>query len=1308
MNSLFSIFSQSSTYCSKQYKPIPHFNTIEEGVQSVNQLLQKKILCHHDVTHLTEAYQKIDQLESEANIIPDQNSYTILLKLTQKIEAMRDMNQISAEEIITAHHLQKFKENFIVQRCTALLTSMTLTLEKIQAIATHLPFCDSPGVFNKDVKALIGSDYSADIQAILKTKKDQFYKYQKIEKRQARLQQLKIQDPSNYPPYLEKVLNGGFLYLYDYLMAMKNLPTQKERDAAVKKLSFSSFTQIILEFREAITLEMKKIIPSDSKNIVFLLGDADSEKSTIFYFLQNNQSIFSGNDYSLFACRNNIFGHYKKPLCTFFPNITVVDSNFVLVDFPRFTNTYGQVISLAIEITLRTVVEKYSPKMLLLTPITEVGVTQAKLLSEYVKKILGTLDHCILGLTKYSQDSDFIAIKNIEKKQKEASLPSQEELSLEKDIKDLSPLMQSSLIIQNIIHNKKTQLEMLQQARHSFSISTLSNIEETRKFSQALQVKEDHIKIQTEIQHLISFQDHTDQNNLNKLIEIIGLLAKVSFSPAYVTLASSDKDLIATLFKNSLEEIVRLKNNSTSSLNSAYSHEAIPQDQLLKNIKLFKQNILNSSLINAILSTSYPKIGEFFHLKEINPALVQKYDKKLITDCINDYIDVVIYHLLIIEKGIQEISKEQDQEIEHAYFSFRDYILTLLKGIPQDEDCIKREQAWILLKHEHQKRLEKKKARSPQWMEASLLIPYGIFNIFKEINLDQKNIENNSHELSQKIQKSKEAIQILKEIEHIVKRQDELIQVFASHPLSLDSISSLRESIENQIAQVKIAYGEEEWEERIVFLTDQLEAEFSSIRPGSSLGENILYALISKQVSWENLPPYFNEATFLALIYASITSQNNYQDTLCKLIPGWKASSYKDLHVSNLTSFFHISSVTKEEYTSLLNKEHKLFDKSNRSPTSRLLLGDAIYRLWKKFSLTNENEKLLSFNDAKDRANILDAVRKNAWILEYSKKWLHTNKEFILSAIEANEEAFRFAEDALKNNREFILAAVQKNGMALKYISDTLKNDEELVLIAINQNECALEHASGALRNSSKFMLTVMEKNGPALQYASEALKNDREFIMAVMKQRRSRNVYSGWALRYVSKTLKNDREVVLAAVKRDGSTLLHASEALKNDREIVLAAVNEDGCSLHYASEGLKNDREVALTALRKDEHAFEYVSNTLKNDREFIIAAMKKNGYTLRYVSEIFRSDREVVLAAIMQNEHTLQYANETLKNDREVALIAVRKNGCALQYVSNTLKNDREIVLIAVKQDGWALRCVGEGLKNDKEVISAANRQ
>ncbi|MGR3912776.1 MAG: DUF4116 domain-containing protein, partial [Candidatus Rhabdochlamydia sp.] len=1116
MNSLFSFFSQPSKYCSKQYDPISHFSTIEEGVHSVNKLLQKKILCHHDVIHLTEAYQKIDQLESEANIIPDQNSYTILLKLIQKIDAMRDMSQISAEEIITVHHLQQFKEIFISQRCKDLLTSMKLTLEKIQAIATHLPFCDSPEVFNKDVKALIGSDYPADIQAILKTKEDQFYKYQEIQKRQARLQQLKNQDSSSYPPYLEKILNGGFLHLYDHLMAMKNLSTQKERDVAVKKLSFSSFTQIILEFREAITLEMKKMIPADSKNIVFLLGDADSEKSTIFYFLQHKQSIFSGKGYSLFTCQNNIFGHYTQPLCTFFPNITVVDSNFVLVDFPRFTNTHGPIISLAIEITLRTVVEKYSPKMLLLTPITEVGITQAKLLSEYIKKTLGALDHCILGLTKYSQDSDFIAIKNIEKKQKEASLPSQEELSLEKDIKDLSPLMHSSLIIQSMIHNKKTQLEMLQQARHSFSIRTLSDIEETRKFSQALQIKEDHIKIQTEIQHLISFQDHTDQNNLNKLIEIIGLLAKVSFSPAYVTLASSDKDLITTLFKNSLEEIVRLKNNSISSLNPAYSHEAIPQDQLLKNIKLFKQNILNSSLINAILLPSYPEIGEFFHLKEINPALVQKYDKKLITDCINDYIDVVIYHLLIIEKGIQEISKEQDQEIEHAYFSFRDYILTLLKGIPQDEDCIKREQAWILLKHEHQKRLEKKKARSPQWMEASLLIPYGIFNIFKEINLDQKNIENNFHELSQKIQKSKEAIQILKEIEHIVKRQDELIQVFASHPLSLDSISSLRESIENQITQVKLAYGEEEWEERILFLTDQLKAEFSSIRPSSSLGENILYALISKQVSWENLPPYFNEVTFLALIYASITSQNNYQDTLCKLIPGWRASSYKDLHVSNLTSFFHISSVTKEEYTSLLNKEQKLFDKSNRSPTSRLLLGDAIYRLWKKSSLTNENEKLMSFNDAKDRANILDAIWKNAWILEYSKRWLRIDRGFILSAIEVNEEAFRFAEDVLKDDREFILAAIQKNGMVLKYTSDTLKNDEEVVLIAIKQNRCALEHASRALKNDRELILAAVTQNVSALQYASETLKNDRELILAAVTQNVS-------ALQYASERLKND-----------------------------------------------------------------------------------------------------------------------------------------------------------------------------------------
>ncbi|CAM0117894.1 DUF4116 domain-containing protein [Rhabdochlamydiaceae symbiont of Dictyostelium giganteum] len=1376
MNPTSPFFPLQRVYCSKQDTSLSSFHTIEEGVQVITHLLEKNILCSHDVIDLSQAYQMIDQLEKKANAITEKDSNTALDKIVQKIHAMRE--NTSVEQIITAYHLQKFDVYPINQAFTFLFPAMNVTLEKVKDIATHLPFCNSEDHFDADIRALIGEAPSADATAILQGKKDLFYRH-------TELKRLRKKDPVRYPPYLDEILDGGFFYLYDHLIAMKKLSPEMDRKTVVEQLPFSSFAKIILEFREAVLTKMEKMIPSESNNIVFLLGDTRSGKSTTLCYLRRDPMELDGTNYQSSIDQNRLIGHNSETSCTLFPNVAT-DPDIVLIDFPGFVDTHGKVISLAIELTLRALVKKYSPKIMLLTSITDDngGFKSANELGNRVKRILGNLDNCILGLTKYSKDPDFIEIKNIEKRQREElSRPSQEELNLETEIKTLSPLVQSLPLLQNKINEKKDKLIELQQARLSLSMNALPDTEEKSKHLENLRKKEETFKRQIGIGKLISLADLTDQVELEKIFQILKSQKRVTFAQVDKTLDLEHKDLIGILFNrdfNCFIDPIEKENSSPSSSpvssNISTSGETIAnsikssnplsssistsEDAIVKNIKTFEQNILEMSLINTMLSDSHPEIGKFFHLDEMDPAIVRKYDKAVITACIKGYIGEVISDSLVNEGIITQYLK-QSKAIDSDLSSLKNYILKL-RGAPSNMDEVRLKKEWEQLEKEHKQQLNRKKEQFqlPKWMTAALLIPlgipYGVFATFAAIKLDKtrdKLSKDTALELSQKIKAVYQGIIALKDIENVVNKQDNIAKSIASNPLSLDSVSSLRESIERQINQVKISYGEEDWNKRVEFLIEQFGLDFSSIRSNSPLGEKILYALISQKVSYERLPPYFNEHTFLARIYSFMSSQNNYQDTIQQLFPSWEEASYLDLKLNNLEYFFHISSVTKQEHRSLLEKGQLLFERYSKTPAIRLLLLDVINKLRKEVSIahTDETERSRTSSTENDRKKILQAVKDNPWILEYSKERLSKDQKFVLAAVGQNGLALQFASEALQNDRDFILSAVQQNGLVLQYASETLKNDREVVLSAVQQNEVALQFTSETLKNDRDFILSAVQQNGLVLQYASEVLQNDREIVLAAVRQDGELLLYPikllnddedsiftdiqqnglvlqyasetlkndqevvlaavklcGEALRYASETLKNDQEVVLAAVREDGKALRYASETLKNDQEVVLAAVREDGKALRYASETLKNDQEVVLAAVREDGKALRYASEVLQNDKDFVIAAIEHCGPTLQHVSEILKNKREIVLAAVEYYGPTLQYVSETLKNDREVVLAAVEQSGEALQFASETLKNDREVVLAAVEQSGKALQFASETLKNDREVVLAAVEQ
>ena len=110
------------------------------------------------------------------------------------------------------------------------------------------------------------------------------------------------------------------------------------------------------------------------------------------------------------------------------------------------------------------------------------------------------------------------------------------------------------------------------------------------------------------------------------------------------------------------------------------------------------------------------------------------------------------------------------------------------------------------------------------------------------------------------------------------------------------------------------------------------------------------------------------------------------------------------------------------------------------------------------------------------------------------------NKQQVLAAVKKNGYALQYASEKFKNDKDVILAAVNKNGNALRLASEIFKNDKDVVLAAVNQHGDALFYTSKDLKNDNDIVISAVTQNGSALQYASENLQNDLELLNLLKK----------------------------------------------------------------------------------------------------------------------------------------------------------------------------------------------------------------
>ena len=79
-------------------------------------------------------------------------------------------------------------------------------------------------------------------------------------------------------------------------------------------------------------------------------------------------------------------------------------------------------------------------------------------------------------------------------------------------------------------------------------------------------------------------------------------------------------------------------------------------------------------------------------------------------------------------------------------------------------------------------------------------------------------------------------------------------------------------------------------------------------------------------------------------------------------------------------------------------------------------------------------------------------------------------------------------------SRELVLEAVKKDAYALEFVSDEFKRDHEIVLASIKSMcGCVLEHVSDELKNDREFVLKAIKIDNCVIDFVNPKFRDDPE-----------------------------------------------------------------------------------------------------------------------------------------------------------------------------------------------------------------------
>ena len=497
---------------------------------------------------------------------------------------------------------------------------------------------------------------------------------------------------------------------------MKTIASHEDRRAEIEKMTFSEFTKIVLEVRDAVVQKVKNSIPAN-RQVVMILGNAGAGKSTVLCALRGDQMRAHGSRYISVNDQERLIGHEGATSCTFLPNIEIL-GDLALIDFPGFEDTHGPVIALGMECALKAIFKRCKPKVLVLDAITNTQqkYASAAKLGATLSRLFENPNDCILGLTKYSQDPDYDEIKTIEREERK---------KIQTDISKLNgrlkaysgPNIRKTPEVEAKIVEAKGQLASLQKGE-------LLETEVKRRHREAIKVREEEFLRQIGLGSLLRFDDLEKPETLARCRQVLSEHQdRVSVNRSSV-LDPDHAALIRRLFKNNLEGELMARNADSTQV---------------QDVAAFTQKVLDTSLMNTIAP---PEIGQFLHLPEIDPNLVREFDKEIVHDYLRKYKEAVISLLNndLINKLIDEIekiaSKGKVKNLKDQWIQLRNYIMRL-EGIEIPSDPSDAEKKWGEIQRTYETKIDEIEKK----FEVSTLafiglcipagIPYAILELFK-------------------------------------------------------------------------------------------------------------------------------------------------------------------------------------------------------------------------------------------------------------------------------------------------------------------------------------------------------------------------------------------------------------------------------------------------------------------------------------------------------------------------------------------------------------------------------------------------
>lgn len=456
----------------------------------------------------------------------------------------------------------------------------------------------------------------------------------KIAAKKEELAVLRHENPESYPAFLDDLLDHGCIHLYEHLIHTRSHSTRLKVKISLDKISFSALSHLVIETREAVIQKVKKSIPKKSHlPIVFILGITGVGKSTTTCFLRGDKMVLKNFNYESQNDTHHLISHSLNQSCTFLPNIEKT-KDLIIVDFPGFFDSNGNVISLGVEFALKFLITECCPKILILESITNTGDRYVNIAknSRLLDRLVHNKNDCMLGITQYSHMTEFTKIKDIEQKQrKDLSEPSIEERVLSGKIDACNERLNDEDFsnehkqkIQQKIKEMQLQLNELQQKRFQAAQQPLAETDEKKSYRNKIKELEDTLLYRTGCGMMIRF-DELDDDHLNECIEVLSSpTLPICVNPKPV-LDEFDQKFLETRFKQDLMKELELGGD-------------IPQRKFMTHHE-FVEYLNKYSLISAI---ARPEIGEFFHLPEMDPITVRQFDHEMIMDCVKKHTNILI------------------------------------------------------------------------------------------------------------------------------------------------------------------------------------------------------------------------------------------------------------------------------------------------------------------------------------------------------------------------------------------------------------------------------------------------------------------------------------------------------------------------------------------------------------------------------------------------------------------------------------------------------------------------------------------